>query len=146
MGLQVDLGPDTPLCVAAQKGHLKVVQELIAAGAALEVASHIDAFRRSPLWWAVHESNVVIMKELIQHGANVNAASTTATPLGLACTRNREATCLLLKCKAETNPSGWGVTPLLSAIEANELQIAHDLLVAGADINKGGEKSISCAR
>lgn len=63
----------TALMIAAKRGHLPVVRALLNAGADPNIALHEVAYRA--LHTAAQEGFDQIVDELVQHGADVNAAT-----------------------------------------------------------------------
>ncbi|WP_010598281.1 ankyrin repeat domain-containing protein [Rickettsiella massiliensis] len=70
----------TPLNLAAENGHLAVVEALIENGAQVNVQ---DIFGRTPLHWAAENGHVGVVEKLIENGANVDSKdiSSDKTPL-----------------------------------------------------------------
>jgi ankyrin repeat protein len=90
----------TPLYIAAQEGHLPLVQMLVSIGANIEVIFR-DGY--TPLYIAAQNNRANVMKLLLSSGANVNVACTRggSTPLYIASQRgNLEATKTLLEAGA----------------------------------------------
>ena len=91
----------------------------------------------TPLHWAVHWSDVDLVRSLLRVGAAVDARSRFGvTPLALACTNGNAAVVeLLLKAKVDTNGAlPTGETPLLIAARNGNLPALKALLMAGADV------------
>ena len=61
----------TALHLAAAEGHVEVLDEILGAGATVEVR---DALGRSPLWLAARELHGVCAELLLRHDANPNVA------------------------------------------------------------------------
>ena len=71
----------TPLHLAAHFGHLHVAEELLAHGADVDAraSNHLGT---TPLLWGVIGQDVALVTLLLDHGADVNEASTSgSTPL-----------------------------------------------------------------
>jgi ankyrin repeat protein len=58
----------TPLWIASQTGHTKVVQELLAHGAIVDRANNQGA---TPLFKAAHKGHVDVVEQLLAHHASV---------------------------------------------------------------------------
>jgi len=97
---------------------------------------------------AIHEGNIAAVDRLLWAGANVNARDrqTGRTPLVEAVAAGNEAICILLiGQKADVNATGaidrpryasiQSDPPLHLAVRTRRLDIANDLLGAGADVN-----------
>ena len=63
----------TPLHCAVWKGHQKVVELLLAAGADVNAHNENDHWGTAPLHAAAHANQAGIAQLLIDHGADVNA-------------------------------------------------------------------------
>ena len=91
----------TPLYIASVEGHLEVVRELLARGAAVDAARNItETSSATPLYIASWAGHLEIVRELLKAKANVDAA------------RN----------------DGW--TPLLIASQKGHLEIVRELRAA----------------
>jgi len=66
----VDKYGQTPLCIAAGKGHVQVVHELLNHGASVDSADH---YGWTPLPVAA-AGNIQVVQELLNHGASVDFA------------------------------------------------------------------------
>ena len=94
---------DSFIHYACRNGLSKVVKELIACKADLNV---FDEEKFTPLHWTAFEGNTELTKELIENGAEIDAADGT-----------------------------WGSSPLLFAAQAGWKEVIQILLNAGANIN-----------
>lgn len=131
-----DMFGETPLTSASKRGAVKLVEELITAGA--DVHSGGGFVGRSPLAWAAEEGNVETLECLLKHGAakdpkNLNTALFNSTVRGpVAAVR------LLLEYGADVNvASGFaGYTPLLGAAysETVNTEAVQLLLKRGANV------------
>jgi len=68
-----DSDESTALHCACWKGHLEVVQVLIAAGALVNVDNKNDHWGTTPLHAAAHANQAKIVEALVAAGADVNA-------------------------------------------------------------------------
>lgn len=68
----------TPLCVAAYKGHYKVLRTLIKSGANIHCVSKEG---RTPLHYAALGGNARVVKELISYGADIDEKDKNKSPL-----------------------------------------------------------------
>ena len=83
-GLDVNIGPHTPLMYAVELGHVKTADMLLSNGAHIDAQ---DAFGNTPLIRALERSQLSAAILLINDKANVNIADKWgATPLSIACT------------------------------------------------------------
>ena len=135
----------TPLQFAAQGGHKKIVELLIAEGADVNV----NEDGNSPLHIA---ANREIAELLITNGADVNAKKGFgSTPLHSALfVKRKEIAKLLIAEGADVNAkSEEGTTPLHLAATSGHNEIAELLIAKGADVNANkvyGETPLDSAR
>jgi ankyrin repeat protein len=122
------------LTAACEKGHMSMVEELMKAGADVNIEGN---FLNTPLIAACEGGHVTIVKELVKAGADVNLQSRLQTPLILACKGGHMSVVKeLVKAGANVNIQDmWGNTPLISACEGGHLGVVEDLVKIGADIN-----------
>ncbi|KAL8431776.1 hypothetical protein Efla_004998 [Eimeria flavescens] len=128
----------TPLCVAAGRGHLEVMQLLLAADAEADAEAEGGS---TALHEAVYEGQAAAVKLLLDRGATVDKFSSVGTPLQIAAvTLNLEVMDLLLKAGADPNkpasplgcPGGFP-PPLILAASKNATDAVRLLLSSGAD-------------
>jgi len=86
----------TPIYVAADKGHVEVVRELLNRGAKMDIAYE---FLSSPLCAAAEKGHLEVVRELLNRGAGMDIAyeftflcSSRKRPLGI-CPRVAESCC-----------------------------------------------------
>lgn len=125
----------TALMLAADGGHLDIVNALIKAGADINAK---DQYGWTALIWAGGASNPEIIEALLRAGADVNARSFGGeTALMRAAERGSEENLrVLLKNGADVNAkddNGW--TALRDALGYTSAGTAEILLRAGADVN-----------
>jgi len=153
------LRSDTPLHVAAEKGHTEVVAALLKAGANPNtpytnllgmLGSQTHAGSDTPLWAAAVQGHTEVVAALLKAGADPNTPSTlglgmlfSATPLWAAAAQGHtEMVAALLKAGADPNTPftcGLGMlasaTPLHVAAAQGHTEVVAALLKAGADPN-----------
>ncbi len=77
-----DADGSTPLHCATWKGHLNVVEVLLAHGADVNAHNHNDHWGTTPLHAAAHANQKAIAELLIAHGADIHAINLNGrTPL-----------------------------------------------------------------
>jgi ankyrin repeat protein len=128
-----DTGGVTPLMVASFKGHYRITEFLLSAGAEVEKK---DDLGHTPLIWASMRDQLEIVKLLVRYGgANVNAVDVDLyTPLIL--TRSVDvARFLITEGRANINAmTEGGTTPLLQACYFGNVPMVHLLVENGAII------------
>ncbi|VTT73795.1 unnamed protein product [Fusarium fujikuroi] len=132
---------ENPLNTAAAYGHLGIVNQLLAAGANVNV-------RGSKLWTPLHSAchggHVQVVRILLEAGANKEAKDNLGwTPLHVCCFMDQEGAAFEL-LSAEANPNsrendGW--TPLQTAVNNRRLALVALLLGRGAapDLKNGND-------
>ena len=83
-----------PLFLAAGEGRLNAVRFLLAEGADVNLRGE---YGNTALTEATYYGHIPVIKELVTHGANVNAISIDGTPLDIAIGRNSAEIIDLLK-------------------------------------------------
>lgn len=130
----------TPLLMAAMYGRTQTVHELLKSK---NIAAKPNICRRdgiSPLFCAVRDGNVEMVKALLEAKANTSLErySDGVTPLMIAamCGHSKIVQLLL---EAKDNPSQcnkYGLSVLLMALQEKYTDIVADLIRAGADPNE----------
>lgn len=162
---------ETPLHQAAQRGDLRAVKQLLAAGADLNAKNALDG---TPLVYSV--SHPAIVKVLLEAGADPRGTDALGSALMFTPDSERTAvTKMLLDHGADPNGkkgargqilakaciNGWGEvvrilleagadlnardneTPLVSAVIGNRLPLIELLISRGADVNLKGKNGFS---
>jgi len=132
----------TLLGIAAQRGHIQVMEELIAHGAEINVKDSNDPEQTTcpALYLAALGDSADAVNLLISNGADINARDdSNSTPLHLAAYKgNREVVEILLANGADINAQGWDYsTPLYLAAKSGHRDIVELLLTKGADVKAG---------
>ncbi|MDT8990993.1 ankyrin repeat domain-containing protein [Curvibacter sp. APW13] len=107
-----------------------------------------DSYGRTPLHVAAARGDEALMELLLEHGADINAATTTGrdrelanTPLALA--KDLATARYLIKKGASLKPSR-GDAPLLYAVKGGTVEVVKLLLEIGSDPNSiGGESKFN---
>ncbi|XP_056001178.1 uncharacterized protein LOC125656335 [Ostrea edulis] len=130
----IDRCHDTPLTTACEEGHVSIVDELVKAGADVNLR---DIWENTPLIAACKRGHVSIVDELVKAGADVNLQGKGGnTPLTAACERGHVSIVdELVKAGTDVNLQGkGGNTPLTAACERGHVSIVKELVKAGADV------------
>ncbi|VDM37893.1 unnamed protein product [Toxocara canis] len=139
---------ESPLTLAAYKGHLEIVKYLLEKGG--------DRERQEELHTALMEASMdghyEVARVLLDHGAPVNLSSDSfESPLTLAaCGGHAKLVELLLDRGAEMEePNDEGYTPLMEASREGHLDVVRILLDRGAQTNtqtdETGETALTLA-
>ncbi len=134
-----------PLLTAAVCGHPRVVDILLAAGAAPDAT---DWAETPPLVGAAAQGHLEIVDRLLAAGAEVDAG-TGFTPLEEAVVNGHESVVRrLVSAGADVDRRNEdGGTPLMIAAATGRLNVVQVLVEAGADVDvvADGEAALSCA-
>jgi len=128
---------ETPLMLAAREGNTATVHALLEGGA--DPNAQEKNGRQTALMWAIAEQHHPdVVKELVQHKADVNAKSKNGfTALMFASRGDVESTRILLNAGADPNAfiPDWGGTALIIASTMGQTDVVEALLDKGADPN-----------
>ena len=132
----VDGDGTTALHWAAHHDDLESGRELLNAGADPTLANQFGA---QPIALASENGSAKFIQLLLDAGANPNAASPEGETVLMTATRTGGAPAVRLLLRHKANPDiaeGWrGQTALMWAAAENNLDVAHALSSAGADIH-----------
>ena len=124
----------SPLVIATKNGDKEVADVLLANGA--DVHQKAGPIGAPLLSWAILSANTDLVKDLLSHGADINATTdNNSTPLHIAAGNgNDEVLSLLITKNANINSvNDNGQTPLILAAKKGQAQTVMTLLIAGAD-------------
>ena len=137
------LNQETVLMMAARTGNLATMKVLLDRGADVNA---IEATRgTTALMWAAAQRHPAAVQLLVDRGANVSAADNPAwqsRPVSYAKasdprpSRKRGLFANQVGPRNTRDASGGGLTPLVFAVRANDLESVKILLAAGADVNQ----------
>jgi uncharacterized protein len=130
------LDKDTPLIYAIKTGLYWLVELLLKNGADPNLTNN---FSDTPLSVAISLNRPDLIKLLLYNNANINQKVRSEPLLSIAVKkRYRDIVILLLKNNAQVNQANeiLGITPLMQAIQANDISIVKIVLNAGANIDQ----------
>nr|KAF6428939.1 ankyrin repeat and SOCS box containing 3 [Molossus molossus] len=121
---------------AARRGHWKIVQILLEAGADPNATTLEET---TPLFLAVENGRMDVLRLLLRHGANVNGSHSMCGWNALhqaTFQENAEIIKLLLKRGANKEcQDDFGITPLFVAAQYGKLESLSILISSGANVN-----------
>lgn len=120
---------ETALMLAAFSGHVEIVQQLLAKGAA------VDQPGWTPLSYAAARNRVEIARLLLKAGAKIDAEAANGTTALMMASREGHLAMVLLLLEHGANinhKTEAGYTPLEVAIAHGRREVAETLLRAGA--------------
>lgn len=129
-------GWHTPVSIASERGHLKLVQYLVEHGADVNQQSGYDD--ATPLDKASYFGFFEIVRYLVEHGADINARNKDGkTPLMHACERYRsDIVKYLVQHGANVNSKDkYGSSVLHMVAQIGPLETVQLLVDHGADVN-----------
>jgi len=126
----------SPLHVAATRGDLRLCREMMKAEP--ELVNALDKNKNTPIMDAALLGRSMIVKELIQNGADVISKNADCmNALQLACVNegagNGEVIEDLVKAGADVTNMCWQVTPLMAAADSGHSWALQMLIDLGAD-------------
>ncbi len=136
---------DTVLMMAARSGNVQTIKLLLDRGADVNATESVRG--TTALMWAAAQGHASAVQLLVDRGADVKAASAPAwqdRPVRYAKAsdprpsqgRNQDLVVSQVGPRNTRARDGGGLTPLVFAIRANDLESVRVLLKAGADINE----------
>jgi len=131
----------TSLHIAAKRGHLEIVKQLIVKGASHQIR---DSSGYMPHHYAASENNLEILDFLLEKGSDVNrAAENGQTALHIAASANFvESVNLLLSKGASVHTKDFnGRTPLLCAVLKNHFLVVQLLMSRKSNPNENDSKN-----
>jgi ankyrin repeat protein len=119
---------------------LAIARRLLAAGIDVNTPAFVeDAFRATPLWYAISRGqNLPLVRFLLDHGSSPENALWAA-----AFAENLEAIDLLVRRGARADPVTEDETPFLLAIKWSRFAGAERMLRHGADVNFQNSKGLT---
>ncbi len=120
-------------------GRLEIIRILLDSGAGVDEP---DRWRMRPVDIASSSNNVELLKLLLEKGATLSGSELRGlTPLHFACLAGSTAVRYLLDHGSRVDPrDADGKTPLLTAVNGNNLDASRALILKGADINAADDK------
>jgi ankyrin repeat protein len=136
---------DTALMMAARSGNVQTITLLLDRGA--DVNAIEDTRGTTALMWAAAQGHAPAVQLLVDRGADVRAMSAPAwqdRPVRYAKAvdprpsqgRNQDLVVSQVGPRNTRAKEGGGLTPLVFAVRANDLESVRVLLKAGADVNQ----------
>jgi ankyrin len=136
---------DTALMLAARTGNLATMKVLLDRGA--DVNANETTRGTTALMWAAAQGHAAAVRLLVDRGANITAVSAPAwqarpvryakaTDPRPAQGRNQDLVVSEVGPRSTRGTEGGGLTPLVYAVRANDLESVRILLTAGADVNQ----------
>ena len=134
---------ETPLHMAAVRGHLEISSLLIVEGADVNARDERELTPLHAAAWSGHKETVVL---LIAKGSHINALGENGiTPLHVSSLSGKNKTmALLINNGADINARNKdGMTPLHVAALTGQKEAAELLISKGADVNAKNKKGVT---
>nr|XP_034320280.1 uncharacterized protein LOC105342216 isoform X1 [Crassostrea gigas]XP_034320282.1 uncharacterized protein LOC105342216 isoform X1 [Crassostrea gigas]XP_034320283.1 uncharacterized protein LOC105342216 isoform X1 [Crassostrea gigas] len=161
--VNITVSDSSPLIVACSEGYLDIISLLLKHGANVNItvsgnspltASCLIDYRdmefnlskqtayantisdETLCRLSCSKVHLAIVRQLLKHGADVNAEHCKDSPLNASCSRgNLNIVCELLKHEADVNIIVNDCSPLITACQEGQSDIVHELLKHGVDVN-----------
>ncbi|XP_063923656.1 uncharacterized protein LOC135137835 [Zophobas morio] len=136
VNFSVEFDGSTPLIIASQEGHERIVEYLVKYGAEINRA---DFYGQTPLYAASSRGHEKIVECLAKCGAKINPSNYYETTLLYAASSqgHEKVVECLVKCGAEINRADEdGRTPLYAASFQGQEKTVACLVKCGAEINR----------
>ncbi len=103
-----------------------------------------DEHGATALMYATLYASTIEMRQLLERGADVNAANATGATALMWAARDTEKTALLLDCKADVNArTKTETTPLIVATRVGNVAAMRLLIARGADVKRDAQALIT---
>ena len=126
----------TPLMVAAEKGHVELIEELIQAGAKVNCFNLLTG--DTSLIYASEASQTACVSKLLEFRANINMQGKNGDTALISAVRNGYEECSQALIDSGVNlniQNNNGNTALIAAVHRFQFRCAVQLIKAGVDIN-----------
>lgn len=142
----------SPLHVAATRGDLRVCREMMKADPGL--VNEMDKYKNTPIMDAALLGRSLVVKELVQHAAEVTRKNfDLMNALQLACVNegagNGDVIEELVAAGADPHAMCWQTTPLMAAADSGHIWAVEKLIDLGSDpwqANSSGFTALDFAR
>lgn len=142
----------SPLHVAASRGDVRICRQMMEADPLL--VNQLDHQKNTPVMDAAFLGRCLIVKELVEHAADVTRKNADLmNALQLACVNegagNGDVISTLIEAAADVSAMCWQTTPLMAAADSGHIWAVHTLIDMGADcwqMNGSGFTALDYAR